>query len=169
MMGVAQTDDSTGGVGQAFQAQHEAAVHWTSCKGCQAYSVRGTLFACMVCPGFDLCENCNHNRIATQTHQHRFDFFYCPRSCNSAPSSQGHYIPINYQSQNDYQGGSAEQQLAQNQAAYSEAEQKEMLHQTLVNQEQQQGLYDNNVAAQQYGAMYGDRKRDRVAALIGLR
>ncbi|KAF2158600.1 hypothetical protein M409DRAFT_30880 [Zasmidium cellare ATCC 36951] len=167
MMSVGQTNDVMNGVGQRFQASQEAGVHWTSCKGCQMYPIRGTLYACTICPGFDMCENCNRTRLATQTHQHRFDFFYCARACNPPPSSQGQYTPSTY-ANTHYQGGSAEQQLAQNQAAY-EAEQKEILHQGLVSQEQQQGHYDNSLAAQQYGAMYGDRKRDRVAALMGLR
>lgn len=54
MMSVGQTNDAVSGMGQEFQASQEAGVHWTSCKGCQVYPIRGTLYACTVCPGFNM-------------------------------------------------------------------------------------------------------------------
>ena len=39
---------------QGLPQQPEAGVHWTACKTCNVYPIRGTLYACMTCPNFDL-------------------------------------------------------------------------------------------------------------------
>ena len=64
---------------QGKPLQPEAGVHWSTCKMCSAYPIRGTLFSCQTCPDFDVCKPCNQQRIAAQQHMHYFDFFVLPR------------------------------------------------------------------------------------------
>ncbi|KAF1991194.1 hypothetical protein K402DRAFT_314827, partial [Aulographum hederae CBS 113979] len=66
----------------------ESGVHWVTCKGCGSNPIRGCLSVCTVYPDFNLCRDCNTQRLQAQNHQHRFDFFYMPRPGSDVPQGQ---------------------------------------------------------------------------------
>lgn len=67
---VAQTNDALNGAPQGFQVPQDTGVHWTTCKGCQEYPIRGTLYTCMVCPGFDMVSSYSQPLTTTLSQCH---------------------------------------------------------------------------------------------------
>jgi hypothetical protein len=114
---------------------HEAGVHWTACRFCQAYPIRGTMYSCTTCQNFDTCEPCNKQRVANQGHQHQFDAYYMPKAVGP-PLPPGTVIYHLHHQQQQQQQRSPSEPTSQQQESWSQQQYQQQSSQPPWSQQQ---------------------------------